>query len=157
MAEDSTEAVEVQGEQPENEAAEESEAYWKAQARKWESVAKKARAAERELEELKGGNSELAEALERAEAAEKQLEEMRGKAELQQAAHKIATTTGVPVSMLECCADAEAMEEMAAAYKAQPKTIHAAATITGPRIIYGGEHAQTPREAFGEWAAQAFR
>lgn len=152
MADEITEAADEQ--QPEETtAADESAEYWKKQARKWESLAKKARAAEVELEEMTGGNSpELDEAIKRADRAERELEEMRASIAKSKAARALAAETGVPAELLEFCATTEEMEGMAKAYKAQAPRIHAAAVATGPRIIRNDGPAPTPQNIFAEWA-----
>ena len=67
---------------------------------------------------------------------------------------KAAAEYGVPVEVLEYCANADDVEGMARAYKDTAPRIHAAATNTRPPVFQGlpDEPPKQPREIFGEWA-----
>lgn len=69
---DTPEKVEPDTEAPAQEPEEKAETDWKAEARKWEALAKKHKSAAEKLDELEESKkSEVQKALERAEAAEK--------------------------------------------------------------------------------------
>ena len=168
MADETTEATEqqpanvVEGQPTEettDEAADDNEAYWKTQARKWEKLAKQSKAAERELEEIKDGEGgELAEARARAMEAERELEEYRAKVEKSQAARALASQYGVPVELLEFCKTADELEAMAQTYKEKAPRIHAAAPVWPRQQIVGlGEPKPSPQTIFADWAAERFR
>ena len=87
---------------------------WKAEARKWEARAKKSAQAELELEALKQSQmTEQEKATKRAEEAEKQLAELKAETQRLADAREIAERDGIPVNLLEFCADREAMEAFA--------------------------------------------
>lgn len=122
MAEEKEQVQEQAEAAPQGEPTPETD--WKAEARKWEALAKKGRAAEKELEELKAAQMTAQEkAVARAEAAEKDLAELKAKQELQDAAREISESTGCPRSYLELCADRDGMEAMAKMY-AEDKAKH---------------------------------
>lgn len=131
---------------------------WKAEARKWEAMAKKSRAAEEELEELKKTlPAELAELNAKADKAERDLEEARAQADRKKATLKISQETGAPTSLLQFCENEEDMREMAQAYEKSKPRIPAAATCwEHTRIVQDDTRPQQPRDLFAEFARQAF-
>lgn len=134
------------------------ETDWKAEARKWEARAKKSQAAEQELAELKEAQlSEQEKAVKRAEAAENELAALKAEAERLSAAREIGSKEGIPTELLEFCADAEAMQAFAKAYKqAIPdEQVHAAGTAVGSKVNRKDGKPST-REQFAQFAAQQF-
>lgn len=126
-----------------------TETDWKAEARKWERYAKKAQAAEQELEQLKAAQmTEQEKAIARAEEAEKKLAELQAQEARNKAAREIADSEGVPLSLLEYCADADAMAEFAKEYKAQQVSVHAAASANGARLVKGSSKPNTEETEF---------
>ena len=128
---------------------------WKKMARKWEALAKKNKGAAAELEEYKQTAAAELEALNaRADKAEQELADMRAKMEKSKAVKAVSESSGVPAELLEFCSNQEEMQEMANTYKANTPHIHAAATVTGSRIVRDGAQ-RTPRDAFADWARDA--
>ena len=116
---------------------------WKAEARKWEARAKKSAQAELELEALKQSQmTEQEKATKRAEEAEKQLAELKAETQRLADAREIAERDGIPVNLLEFCADREAMEAFAKQYNAEQPITHSAATATGTRVIRNSDIAK---------------
>lgn len=92
---------------------------WKAEARKWEQRAKENKAAAKELEALKQSQmTEQQKAEKRAEQAEAELKQLKAEKQHATDAREVADSTGVPVAMLECCADRDTMERFAGIYAA---------------------------------------
>ena len=160
MAENETAAEQVEGTQ--EQAAEQkvdepqgSEIDWKAEARKWEGLAKKGKAAEEELEALKQAQmTEQAKA--RAETAEAELAELKAEAERIEAAHQTAAKTGVPYELLEFCKDADAMGRFARVYAGlQPQQAHAAGKARASAVVAGGEGKVASGDLFAQ-AAERF-
>lgn len=130
---------------------------WKAEARKWENLAKKGKAAEEELAKLKEAQmTELEKANAKAEKAESELAEMKAEAERLQAARQFSTEQGVPLELLEFC-KAEDMEAFCKAYKAQQTTVHSVATGSYSHINTSGTGKRDPRDAFVAFAEQKFK
>lgn len=149
MADEQTQEVE-QTQEPQGEAKAKTD--WKAEARKWESLAKKGKAAEEELAKLKEAQmTEQEKANARAEKAEAELAEMKAEAARVQAAREIASKHSVPAELLEFCSDAEAMERFCEVYHASTQPIHAAAAGVSTRIVKDGGKAN-PREVFAAFA-----
>lgn len=133
---------------------------WKAEARKWERLAKKGKAAEDELEALRQQQmTEQEKATARAEKAEAELAAMKADAERLQAAREVSEREGVPLSLLEFCQDADAMERFAAAYAAEnpKKPVHAAPTAPSTRIVREGEPGLTNARRFEQFAGPLFK
>lgn len=141
--------------QEETELHSEESTDWKAEARKWEKYAKKAQAAEKELEELKAAQmSEQEKANARAEAAESELAALKAEKAKNDAARKLATETGVPFEMLMFCSDEEAMSEFAKTYAKQAHVSSAPKANVGSRIVKGGETKKDAKQVFAEFAAE---
>lgn len=129
---------------------------WKAEARKWEKLAKKYVAAEKELAELQSVTDPAIEAArKRAEELEAQLDIERAEVERHKAAHMFARETGAPLEMLLLCGTADDMEAMAEAFRKQPR-VHSVASKTGSRIVYDGPRA-TPGQVFADFMQDRFR
>ena len=149
-----TEEVQQQQEAQAEPQGEAKETDWKAEARKWEARAKKSEKAEKELSELKQAQMTEHECIvARAEAAEKELEVLRAEAQRQAEIKEVASQTGVPESVLQYCADREAMEGLAAEYS-KTQQVHAAPTAQASRIVNGVGPKKEPRDLFAEYAAQ---
>ena len=155
MTDETTESTEpVDEQQPaevETEPADDDEAYWKAEARKWEKLAKQSLAAERELAELKdGGGGELAEVRAHAAEVERELAEARAAVELHKEARSFASVSGVPVELLEFCSSTEEMEQMAKIYKEKaPRP----SVISGlPFKLDIENYRRDPAAVFASWA-----
>lgn len=122
---------------------------WKAEARKWERYAKKAQAAEKELEELKAAQmTEQEKAEARAKAAEDELARIKAEQKRDEAKRRISEADGVPIELLEYCADIDSMEKFAADYKAHQTTVHAAASASASRLVKGNTEAATEENQF---------
>lgn len=153
MAEETTVEVE-QTEEPQGE--QKPEIDWKAEARKWENRAKKSEKAEQELQALKLSQmSEQEQATARAEKAEAELAEMKAEIERFEAAQAISERDGVPISLLQYCKDADAMDEFAREYKSTLAPVHAAASAKNARII--SEAKPDNSQVFASFADQLFR
>lgn len=151
MADENVQEVEQEAE-PQGEAKAKTD--WKAEARKWEALAKKGKAAEDELAKLKEAQmTEQEKANARAEKAEAELAEMKAEAARLQSARDIAAKHAVPAELLEFCADAEAMERFCSVYREVQQPIHAAAGGIPTRIAKGGGKAD-PRDVFAAFAEQ---
>lgn len=137
--------------QEETELHSEESTDWKAEARKWEKYAKKAQAAEKELEELKAAQmSEQEKANARAEAAESELAALKAEKTKNDAARRLASETGVPFEMLMFCKDEDAMSEFAKTYAKENHVSSAPKANSGSRIIRGNEQKQTTKEQFAQ-------
>ena len=143
-----------------HEEVEQTETDWKAEARKWEQRAKKSLAAEQELEALKAAQmTEQEKVIARAEKAEQELAELKQEAARLEAAKSISQHEGVPLSLLEYCANEEAMAAFAKEYKANipTQTRHAAGKAKGSNVNKEGGAKVSTREAFAEFASQQFK
>lgn len=124
--------------EPQGEAKPETD--WKAEARKWEARAKKSAQAEAELEALKQAQmTEQEKEKARADKAEQELAMLRAENQRLADAAEISARDGIPQSLLNFCADREAMERFAKEYKASQPAIPAAAATTGARISSDGK------------------
>ena len=150
MADENTQEVE-QTEEPQGE--QKAKTDWKAEARKWESLAKKGKAAEEELAKLKEEQmTEQEKANARAEKAEKELAEMKAEAERLQSAREYSQSEGVPLELLEFV-KADDMEKFCKLYKASQVPIHSVAGAQSSRInVSSGK--QDPKAAFIAFAEQ---
>ena len=154
MADENTQEVEA-AEEPQGEAKAKTD--WKAEARKWESLAKKGKAAEEELARLKESQmSEQEKANARAEKAEAELAEMKAEAERLQLAREYASQENVPLELLEFC-KADAMEDFCKAYKATLQPIHSISSGMGSRINMGGSGKLDPKDAFAAFAEKQLK
>lgn len=134
MADENNQEVEAT-EEPQGEAKAKTD--WKAEARKWEALAKKGKAAEDELAKLKEAQmTEQEKANARAEKAEAELAEMRAEAERLSSARQISQAENVPFELLEFCSSKESMEEFCKVYRQTLQQTHAAAS--GVRIVKEG-------------------
>lgn len=130
---------------------------WKALSRDWEKKSKANKSAADELEQLKQEQmTEQEKANARAEAAEAELEALKAAAAREEAAREISKETGVPLSLLEYCADAEAMEAFAKEWKSQMGDVHAVAMSNGSRVIRGNDRTPTTAESFADFAGNLF-
>ena len=128
---------------------------WKAEARKWEKLAKKAHSAEVELEQLKQSQmTEQEREKARADAAEAELAQLKAEKAKMDAATKLASETGVPFEMLMFCADEEAMTDFAKTYGQVAHVSSAPSALGGPRIIRGSEKPKSNGELFAELTQQ---
>ena len=124
---------------------------WKAQSREWEKKSKANKKAADELEALKAEQmTEQERAVKRAEAAEAELAKMVAKAEHDDAAKRVAEKSGVPLSLLDFCADEEAMEAFAQEWTNHQQPTHAVPTAKGPRIVKGNDSPQTSADVFAD-------
>ena len=115
---------------------------WKAEARKWEALAKKGKAAEDELAKLKEAQmTEQEKANARAEKAEAELAEMKAERKRLEDAREIAAKNSVPVELLEFCKDADDMEAFCKVYRESQQTVHAAAGPIPFRVDRGAAKA----------------
>ena len=120
---------------------------WKAEARKWENLAKKGKAAEEELAKLKEAQmTEQEKANARAEKAEAELAAMKAENERLTLANEYAAKENVPRELLEYIS-AENMEDFCKAYKAAQLQVHAAAPASYTRIVKEGGKVD-PKDAF---------
>lgn len=154
MAEEQVQEVATE-EEPQGEAKKPTD--WKAEARKWEALAKKGKAAEDELAKLKEAQmTEKEKANARAEKAEAELAEMKAEQKRLADARDIAAKHAVPVQLLEFCADADAMERFCEAYREVHQHVHAVGSSIPSRIVRDGAKAD-PKDAFVAFAEQAFK
>lgn len=145
---------EVQTEEPQGEP--EPATDWKAEARKWEKLAKKGKAAEDELARLKEAQmSEQEKATARAEKAEAELEAIKAETARLKAAADIAAMENVPRELLEYCATEEAMADFARAYKSL--NVHSAAPAISSRVVREQEAAADPKASFAKFAENYFK
>lgn len=156
MADEITEAPNVD-ETPQGE-PEAQGTDWKAEARKWEKLAKKAHSAEIELEQLKQSQmTEQEKANARAEAAEAELQQLKAQQAKVDAATKLAGETGVPFEMLMYCADEEAMTDFAKTYAQATHVASAPTALGGSRIIRGNDTPKDNGQLFAEYAQEFFK
>jgi septal ring factor EnvC (AmiA/AmiB activator) len=154
MTDENTNEIE-QVEEPQGETKAKTD--WKAEARKWENLAKKGKAAEEELARIKEAQmSELEKANAKAEQAEAELREMKAEAERLQAARQYSQEQGVPLELLEFC-KADEMEAFCKAFKAAQTPVHSVATGSFSHINTGGTGKRDPRDAFIAFAEQKFK
>lgn len=119
--------------------------------RDWEKKAKENAAAASELEALKQANlTEQEKANARAEKAESELAALKAEAQRKEDARAIADETGVPLELLEYCADKDAMEEFARVYTAKQPTVHAAAPAVGTKVHRGSGSPVTTAQQFAD-------
>lgn len=131
---------------------------WKAEARKWERLAKKAHSAEVELEQLKQSQmTEQEKANARAEAAEQELAKLKAEKERIDAASKISGDTGIPLELLMFCRDEEAMTEFAKAYAKETHVSSAPSALAGNRIVRGSDKPKDNAELFAEFASSLMK
>ena len=144
MADENMQEVE-QTEEPQGEAKTTTD--WKAEARKWENLAKKGKAAEEELARLKESQmTEQEKANARAEKAEAELAQMKAEAERLQLAREYAQEEGVPLALLEFC-NANDMEAFCKAYKQNLVPVHSVSSGVASRINVGTGK-KDPKDAF---------
>lgn len=130
---------------------------WKAEARKWEKLAKKGKQAEDELARLKEAQmSEQEKATARAEKAEAELEAMKAETARIKSAAEIAAKEGVPRELLEYCSTSDDMEAFAKAYKELQVPTHAAAPALSSRIVKEREAQADPKASFAKFASEYF-
>lgn len=131
--------------------AQESKTDWKAEARKWEARAKKSADAEAELAALKASQmTEAEKAAAHLAEVESELATLKAEQQRRTDATEVAKATGVPVSLLEYCADRDAMEAFAAEY-AEAKKASPAPTAERTRIVRNDGAKLTGRDAFLEY------
>lgn len=137
-----------------------AETDWKSEARKWERLAKKGKAAEEELEALKQQQmTEQEKATARAEKAEAELEALKEQQQMMQDAKTIAERDGIPIDLLLYCKDTESMESFAKTYLAAnpPKQVHAAPSAQGTRIVKDNEQGLSNAQRFAQFAGPMFK
>lgn len=122
---------------------------WKAEARKWENLAKKGKAAEEELAKLKSeGNA-------RAEKAEAELAAIKAENEHRDAAKEFSEKNGVPVELLEFI-PTDRMEDFCKAFKAKQVPVPSVAPAFTTRIVQEGGR-PNPQDAFIEFAERQLK
>lgn len=142
MAEE-TKAAETQEQQAEQAT---NEVDWQAKyeamrqhAREWEKAAKANKGAADELEKLKAEQmTEQEKALARAEKAEKQLAQLQAEQQRAEDVADVAKSTGVPLALLEFCADRDTMERFAQVYAQTMPETHAAGRTAGSALATEG-------------------
>lgn len=151
IKQETTEAVEVE----QVEQAEPEKTDWKAEARKWESRAKKNSEAAAELDALKKAQMSETERLQ-AELAEAKAQAAAYEAEQQRTAdaREVAKATGVPVELLSYCTDREAMERFAADYAARQPEVHSAPSAPSTRIVRDGSAQTANRDTFAAFMSR---
>lgn len=142
MAEE-TKAAESQEQQAEQtEQATDWQAKYEAMrqhAREWEKAAKANKGAADELEKLKAEQmTEQEKALARAEKAEKQLAQLQAEQQRAEDVADVAKSTGVPLALLEFCADRDTMERFAQVYAQTMPETHAAGRTAGSALATEG-------------------
>ena len=141
------ENIQEVAEQTEPQGEESKRTDWKAEARKWENLAKKGKAAEEELAKLKEAQmTEQEKANARAEKAEQELAAIKAENERMLAARDWSGKEGVPLELLEYC-KAEDMEAFCKAYKAAQLQVHSVAPASFSRIARDGGKVD-PKDAF---------
>lgn len=144
MSEEQVQEVE-QSEEPQGE--QKARTDWKAEARKWENLAKKGKAAEEELAKLKEAQmTEQEKANARAEKAEAELAAMKAENERMVAAREWSAKESVPLELLEYIG-ADRMEDFCKAYKAAQLQVHSVAPASFSRIVKDGGKVD-PKDAF---------
>ena len=157
MAEEAIQETEETQATPQGE-AEASTTDWKAEARKWERLAKKGQAAEAELERMRQSQmTEQEKEKARADAAEAELAAMKAEKERTDAAQRIAQQTGVPLDLLLYCADEDAMAEFSKKYADETHVGAAPNALNGKRIIRGNDKPRNDGEVFADFATQFFK
>ena len=135
------------------------ETDWKAEARKWEQRAKENKAAAKELEALKQSQmTEQQKAEERASRAEAELKQLKAEKQHAVDVRTVSDETGVPIALLECCGDLDAMQRLAAAYKAekeQEKPVPAAPKARPTRQMHE-QPATDTRDIFAQFMNDTF-
>lgn len=156
QAVDNSETTEQAQAQPQQETDWKAEAEkWKSRSREWEKKSKENKSAADELEQLKAAQmTEQQKAEARAEKAEAELARLVAESERHEAAKRIAEQSGVPLQLIEFCADEDAMRSFADEYAKQLGNVHAVASATGSRIVRGNEAKRTNADVFAEIAAQ---
>lgn len=150
------EQVQEVAEQTEPQGEESKRTDWKAEARKWENLAKKGKAAEEELAKLKEAQmTEQEKANARAEKAEQELAAIKAENERMLAARDWSGKEGVPLELLEYC-KAEDMEAFCKAYKAAQLNVRSVAPASFPRIARE-DGKVNPKDAFIAFAQDAFK
>lgn len=149
MTDENIQEVE-QEEQPQGE--QKAKTDWKAEARKWENLAKKGKAAEEELAKLKEAQmTEQEKANARAEKAEQELATMKAEAERLQLAREMSQENGVPLEYLELL-PSENMEQFCKLFKANQTPIHAVANGSFSHVNTVGTGKPSNREIFASFA-----
>lgn len=144
MADEQVQEVE-QVEEPQGESKAKTD--WKAEARKWENLAKKGKAAEEELAKLKEAQmTEQEKANARAEKAEAELAAIKAENERLTAAREYSASQGVPLELLEYI-NADQMEAFCKAYKAAQLNTPSVAPASYTRIVKEGGKVD-PKDAF---------
>ena len=150
------EQVQEVAEQTEPQGEEGKRTDWKAEARKWENLAKKGKAAEEELAKLKEAQmTEQEKANARADKAEAELAAMKAENERMLSAREWSSKESVPLELLEFC-KADDMEAFCKAYKAAQLNVRSVAPSAFPRIVKDGGKAD-PKDAFIAFAQEAFK
>lgn len=157
MTEQTTETT-ATVEEPHGTEAEVDTTDWKAEARKWEKRAKENSSAAAELAAIKESQmTEIEKANLRAAEAEAKAAQLEAEKQRAEAAREIAKSEGVPIELLDYCADEDAMRNFAAAYKEKQPTVHAAsASSTHPLNNTSGGKLSN-REVFAQFAAENLR
>lgn len=151
---DETQEVE-QTEEPQGEPKAKTD--WKAEARKWENLAKKGKAAEEELARLKESQmTEQEKANARAEKAEAELAEMKAEAERMLQARELSKSEGIPLEVLESFISGD-IEGFCKVYKAAQVPVHSVSIGSGSRINMGGQAKRDPKDAFVAFAEGQLR
>ena len=131
-----------------------SETDWKAEARKWEKFAKENKAAKEELDALKAAQmTEQEKLVKRAEDAERQLAAANAAIQHSKDVAEVAAESGVPASLLEFCADRDAMEMFAEQFNGSQQPVHAAATAPASRIARDVDTKRTNADVFADMLA----
>ena len=131
-----------------------NETDWKAEARTWEKFAKENKAAKEELDALKAAQmTEQEKLVKRAEDAERQLAAANAAIQHSKDVAEVAAESGVPASLLEFCADRDAMERFAEQFNGSQQPVHAAATAPASRIARDVDTKRTNADAFADMLA----
>lgn len=153
MADEAT----TQAQEPET--AQPAETDWKAKyeemrghMRDWEKKAKANQSAADELERLRAEQmTEQERERARADAAEAELAALKAEKEHLEAAKRIAADSGIPLDMLLCCADEEAMTNFAAVYAKETRVSAAPSASNSTRIVRGNEKQMKTRDKFASY------
>lgn len=145
------EQIQEAAEQTEPQGEEKPRTDWKAEARKWENLAKKGKAAEDELARLKEEQmTEQEKAKARAEKAEHELAEIKAENERLTSAREWSSKEGVPLELLEFVRTDD-MEAFCKVFKSNQIPVHSAAPAAYSRIVKEGTKAAN-RDIFAEFA-----
>ena len=126
--------------------------------REWEKRAKENAAAADELEQLKQAQlTEQEKATARAEKAESELAAIKAEQELFETRRSVAEQTGVPLELMECCTDKDAMERAAQIYLAKQPPVHAAGKAKASQVVTGGEGKVSNADLFAQAAETFFK